>query len=175
MRNKKHITSICLFMSLIFAILSMPLSAAISQGSLERQVSARIVKDSEGIIKIIGLDDISHDIDHKYKNLGSVKNNTTETITLSVTVKPDFGYNIFSKLSIKIGPSANEFRYLSSSPKQVSAVLSPGEEIAIEGTLIQNLWGVIPVDFDITATSGTGSFAIWLNSTSRTPRRVNLY
>ncbi|MDF2538612.1 MAG: hypothetical protein K0S76_1633 [Herbinix sp.] len=178
MRHKSKIAALFFILSLVFALLSLPFSGALTRGSMDRAAYAKVVEDKNGVLKLIGFDDKYYDLKNKNKseNVGSITNNTIQNITLSVTIAPDFTiYHILSRFELKIGDKVSEFRFGSSSPKQVTLTLKPGQTVEVSASLSANLFGVLSTQFYFTATDNAGTYTMQLGHTQRTPRRIHCY
>lgn len=174
LRNK--VAQVFFILSLVFALISMPVSGALSQGKLNRDATARVADDENALLKLKGFNDMTYNMNGGYTSFGSITNNTNRTITLTVTITPDLKGigNIFTRLGIKIGTEASEFRYYAA-PKQVTLTLSPGQNIDVKGYMIQNMFTAVTTEFSFTAVDNTGTFTMQLGSTSKTPRRIICY
>ena len=173
---RKRAASLFFILSLLFALLSMPVSAAISQGRLERGAVARVAEDDKGILQLKGFSNEAYDMNGSYSSFGSITNNTNQSIILTVTVKPEYTLNhLFSRFGIKIGSEVCEFRFSSSSPKKITLTMKPGQRIDVQAYLIQNLFSMLTTEFEFTAKDASGTYTMQLASTSRTPRRMITY
>ncbi len=174
--HKNKYTKIFFILSLLFALVSLPYSAAISQGRLERTATARVVNDENGLIMLKGFQNKSYDLSGNYYSFGTITNNSNRIMKLTVTIQPDFNIlHLFSRFGIKIGAEEIEFRYGASSPRQISLILSPGQVMEVKASLIQNILSTLTVDFQFTATDAAGSYTIRLSNTPRSPRRIHCY
>ena len=175
MRSKRKMTSIFFILSILFAILSMPISGALTTGKLQRTTSAKVVEDSKGALKLEGFQNKSINTNHKYSNFGTVSNNTNQIMRLTVTVMPEIGWlNVLSSLRFKIGTEELDFSFGSGSPKQITLILSPGQTINASASLVNNITG-IKTSFQFTATNPDASYSMLLSDSVNSPRNITCY
>jgi hypothetical protein len=177
MMRKHKITALFLTISLIFAILSLPNSSAISSGRLERGATADVVSDSAAVLKLEGLSGQNiYNIDKDYDRIGSITNNTNQSINLTVDITPDLIYVISNyKLNVKIGNKVTEFKKNKDSTQSVTISLAPRQAVDIQASLHNNLLGWVNTSFRFTAEDISGTYSMQLNDTQRTPRRFTCY
>ncbi len=176
MRKKYRSAKLFFILSLLTALISLPYSAALSQSRLERSASARVSGDENGILKIKGFSNNSYNMVGAYQSVGTITNNSNQTLSLAVTVRPDFNiYHLFTRLGIRIGSSSYDFRYGNSAARRFSATLAPGHSIEVQANMIQNFLAVLTTEFEFTASDSTGTFTMKLSDTPKSPRRINLY
>lgn len=173
----KNKTAVLFFiLSLVFALVSIQSSSALSQGKIERNASASVADDENGVLILNGFNNRVYDMKNGYTRFGSITNNTNQTIKLTVTITPDITgiNNIYTKFGVKIKNKTIELRYKDSS-KQAELTLSPGQVVDVKAYLTGNILTTVPVEFAFTAADTTGIFKIQLESTDRTPRRIVCY
>lgn len=176
MRKKYKSAKIFFILSLLSLLISMPYSAALSQGRLERSATARVTDDENGFLKLKGFANRAYNMNGSYQVVGTITNNSYQTISLAVTVKPDFSlYHLFTRLGVRIGSSAYEFRIQTSAPRQFFLSLVPGQTIEVQAYLQQNFINVLTTEFEFTAADSTGTYTVKFSDTPRSPRRINLY
>lgn len=174
-RFKKTIMFFAL--SLAFALISLELSGAISWGRLERRAIAQIAEDSNGFLKLEGLDNGYYDINNKFSKVGAITNNSNQVINLTVTIIPSLllvntkNY----KLGIRIGNKVVNFNRKSDTVRQIELQLSPGQSVDIEASGRNKQQAVISTSFSFTATDEKRSYTLQLNDDMNTPRRIICY
>jgi hypothetical protein len=175
MRRKYKTARIFFILSLFTALVSLPASAAVSRGKLERSVTAWIAGDENGIISISGFSDKTYEMNGSYRMVGSIQNKSNSTISLKVRVKPDYtNEHLYTRLGIRIGSDSYEFRY-GTEERQFLVSLTPGQTVEVRAFMILNFFQVLPVDFEFEATDAGGSLQIELGETYGAPRRIYLY
>lgn len=170
---KNKIALVFFILSLVFAFVSMPFSAALKSEKLDRGTSAMVVDDGNGALKLQGFNDTIYTLNWKYTSIGSITNNTNQTLTLTITIIPDFSTVKSScEYGIKIGSVENVFTNSSSSPKQATITLTPGQIADVQGYLIQNKSEPLSTEFQFSAKNAAGAYVMQFNNTVKTPRRI---
>lgn len=176
---RKYRTAILfLLLSLTFAIVSLPNSSALSQGSLQREVMAKISDDISGIIKLEGIDgNRVLDITNKFETIGAITNQSKQTvhITLNIATNILSANNKNIRLEYKIGNEIRVFSFEFNQPKQFTLQLQPGQKIDIQTALSNNSNVIMTSTFDLTVRDEAGAITLRLNDTSSTPRRLLCY
>jgi hypothetical protein len=176
MKIKNKIALLFFVLSIVFALVSIPFSAALSRSNLERRATAKVVNDENGILKLKGFANNNYDLNGSYKNFGAITNNSNQNILLTITINPDYSIlHLFTRFGLRIGSQVSEFTINSSSPKQITVQLSPGQEVDVQAYLTQNLFHSLNVDFQFNASDITGTYTVKLSNTSRTPRNIVCY
>ncbi|MFT4146153.1 MAG: hypothetical protein QM644_17010 [Mobilitalea sp.] len=172
---KRKLTIIFIILSIVFAILSMPMSGALSTGKLERNTSLRVVGDTQGVLKLEGFQNKTINMNNRYTNFGTITNNTLQIMKLTIIITPEINwFNAISTLGIKIGNEIVEFRYLASSPLQIVVTLSPGQTVNASSFLINNVTS-IKTTFQFLATDLGGTYTIKLSDSANAPRNIICY
>ncbi len=172
MRTKRKTYLLFFILSLIFAVVSMPYSGALSTGKLERTASAKIVSDDKGILKLDGFQNKLYNMNNKYANFGTITNNTMQIVKLTVVVCPEINWmNALSTFRVKIGNEEGEFSYLFSSPKKIVITLNPGQTVNAAASLVNNATS-LRTSFQFTATNADGSYSAQLTDKINTPRNI---
>lgn len=171
---KFKFTSALFLLSIIFAVLSMQFSGALSQGWMDRTASAQVVNDNTALLKLDGFQNKSYDMSNKFASYGSITNNTNQAMKLTVTITPGYSNNKNGSFSIKLGTETADFKYNNSATKQVMLTLAPGQSIDAQASFDKNLVSAT-ASFQFTATNDTGTYTIQLGDTAKTPRRITLY
>lgn len=173
MKNKNKTAAVFFILSLVFALVSIPYSAALNGGKMERTASAFVADDENGILKLTGFNNKYYDLNSTYTSVGSITNNTSQNLKLTVTICPEFSLNhIFSKFGIKLGTTKYEFKMSNSNPCEVALDLSSGQTVDVTAYLTQNYFGPLKIAFKISAVDSTGACSIQINDTDSTPRRI---
>lgn len=173
---RKRAAAVFFVLSLSFAVFSMPFGAAISQVRLERNAAARVADDEKGVLQLKGFQNKSYDMNGSYSKFGSINNNSNQILLLTVTVNPEFTLNnLHSRFGVKIGSQTCEFRLGSSSPRQITLMLQPGQVMEVQAYFKQNLFSSLTIEFEFAAKDSSGTFSMQLVSTSRSPRRITVY
>lgn len=176
MRKKYQSAKLFFILSFLTALISLPYSGALSQSRLERAATARVSDDENGLLRLRGFSNKAYNLNGSYQIVGTVTNNANQTISLAVTVKPDFNvYHLFTRLGVRIGSVSYEFRYGTSSPRQYFLTLAPGQSIEVQAYLQQNFFNVLTAEFEFTAADSAGTYTVKLSGTPKSPRRINLY
>lgn len=164
-------------LSLFFTLLGLQDSSALSTASVTRSAMASISNDDRGLLVLEGLDGREYDLDKSYSTVGSITNNTNQTIQLTTRITPDFGLtnNNGYKLSVKIADEVVEFKHKSDSTKQITVKLEPGQRVEVQGALKNNHLAVIVTALDFIAVDSSGTSTMQLNDTLKTPRRFISY
>jgi hypothetical protein len=175
MRIKRKIPAIFYILGIIFFILSMPISGALSTVKLDRTASARVVDDNKGALKLEGFQNKAYNMNHKYKQFGTITNNTMQIMKLSVVITPEIGLlNALSTHSVKIGNEEQDFYFGSCFPKQIITTISPGQTLDVSATLANNITS-IKTSFQFTATNLDGSYTMQLTDSIHSPRNIICY
>jgi hypothetical protein len=172
---KHRLTNLFFVVGFLFAILSLPSSAALSKAMFERKASFKVASDLNATLKLNGFDGKTvNKISKHYKALGSVTNNSNETIELTVTIRPDFSEfkKKFYWFGIKIGDEIRVFEVDTPQVQQVTLELVPGQMFDVQLGLQRNQSNDLVVSFDFTAVAKSGTFNIQLYDTDQTPRRI---
>lgn len=176
MIRRNRAAAIFLILGLLFMITSIPFSAAINRLTLSRDTDVKLAEDNNAVLKLTGFQNVSYDMDNKYKGFGTITNNTSENLKVTVTVIPDFQiYHFLTKVGVEIGKDSNVFGYHSSAPKQLSVIMAPGEVTEVKAYIFHNLNYPLFIEFQFTATDMAGTFTVSLLNTSNSPRCVYLY
>lgn len=177
MIRRLKLAPVFFLLSLVFALFSLPFSGAISEGRLERKTTADVVADSNAVLKLEGFHNQLNNLDNKYKSIGTIKNNSNQTLRLIISIRPNFllvsGNNY--KYNIKIGNQTVQFDKKSNLIQQMTITLNPGQETNVLATLMNNNLGMVFTSFYFTAGDLTGTFLMNLNDTLRTPRQIICY
>ena len=162
-------------LSLLFAIISMPNTAALGEVNLERDAFASLSSDSNGVLKLEGIDNRVYNLDNKFNQVGTITNNSKQQLYLTVTITPDFSVGLVSQIKIKMDDSVVIFNRNSKTSQQIQLTLSPGETMNIEGSYSKNIILPATVSFQFTATDKLGTYTMNLYDTQKTPRRITCY
>lgn len=176
MSKRKRIAYLFLLIGLAFAISSIPYSAALNRISLERKANVTVVDDSVGVLSLIGFNDKAYNMNGKYNYFGTITNNTGKVLQLTVTIKPNYQiYHLLTRCGVMIGSKECEFRYNTSSAKQLMLTMNPKDTIETKAYLTSNIFYALDIEFQFFATDSTGSFTIEMKNTFGTPRCISLY
>jgi len=172
---KKKIAAIFFILGLVFALPSLLQSAAISQGSMERSAYAKVAKDQNALLRLDGFDGSkTYNPNSPYTKVGSIMNNTNQSIILKVTVKPDFSSvkNKNYQMGIMIGTITCEFNSESGTSQQITMTLLPNQSVDVQAYLKKNQSSYVTTSFDFAVTNDTGTYQMMLSDTPNTPRRI---
>lgn len=176
MSKRKRIAYLFFLMGLVFAMISIPYSAAMNRIFLERKANIDVADDSNGAISLIGFHNKAYEMNGKYKNYGTITNNTRQILQLTVTIKPNYQiYHLLTRCGVMIGSKECEFRYNSSSAKQIILIMNPKDSFEAKAYLSGNIFYALDIEFQFSATDSTGSFTIEMKNTSSAPRCISLY
>jgi hypothetical protein len=158
---------------MIFAVMSLKSSSALSTLRFDRNASAAVTNDNSSVLMLVGFENKTYSVNSKYTSFGSVTNNSKQVMNLKVTISPEILWNNNKNtwFGIKIGTETAEFRNNNSSPKQVLLSLNPGQTAEAQAALTQSL-GTIRASFQFWATDPYGNYSIQLNDTVKSPRRI---
>ncbi len=182
--NQKF-TYLFLFLALITGLEALSVSGALSEVFLERQVSATVVENEAlGLVK---LDSSGPDNPFKAnknpRQFGSVTNNFSQTVTVTLTLEPDFSQMAMNRLNprfefaVTAGDSTQSYRVWEMMfPRAKSLVfeLTPGESQALEVALDSIGEETMQVSFTLAFESEDGSVDLTLYDTAQEPLRLYL-
>lgn len=178
MIRTKKITVLFLALSLMFTAISLQDSSALSYGYFERRVAVRTAEDANAVLKLEGLSgNRLLNLDNNYQRVGSITNQSKREINLRIKITPDITVVIPSnyKLDFKIGKSRVSFSKNTAPTAEFLLRISPGETVDLEGSLMNNLFGIVTVSLDFTAEASDRSFALRLEDTINSRRRILCY
>jgi hypothetical protein len=178
MIRKYKIAFIFLTCSLFFALLSLQDSSALSKVSFDRDVKAKIVSDSNSILKLEGLDGKkSYDIEEDFTTVGYITNQSDQVMELVITATPEILYatNNSYKFYVKVDNNICEFRHNMDVSQQMTLMLSPGQKIEMEAGLKYNKAALVVTSLQISASDMGKTYQIQLTDTTETPRRFTVY
>lgn len=177
MRNRR--TFFLITTGLLLALLSLPFSAALNQEHMVRETAANLAPDASAVLTLDGFENptlVISNINKKYFHLGSIKNNTNQTINLTVMMVPDFSLqnNKSYWLGVRIGTAVSEFSFGSSPSLETGISIAPGQVIEVQGALTNNQARSVTVSYSFNASAADGTYSMQLSDTALSPRRMTL-
>jgi hypothetical protein len=176
MKHVNRMKSLFFVLAILFSLLSITNSGAISQGRMERQTYARISADDKALLQLEGFRNGIYDMENQYRRFGSITNNSDQEIKLTVTIHPYFldMKNKNSWFGVKIKSNIVQF-HADSVPGQISVVLLPRETVHVEAALHPGQNTTVLSSFQFTAADAAGNFITLLDDTLQNPRRMICY
>ena len=174
---RKRLTLILLTISLIFALIAMPNSAAVTIKSLNRDTKAIVSNDNNAVLKLEGFDSSQYiKLSNSYNKVGSITNNSNQSINLNVVMTPTQMFGIIGayQLGVKMGSASCIIRSNTTS-QQLAISLMPGQTIDLQMNITNSLLDFISTSFTISASDSTKTYNISLPDTTSTPRRILTY
>lgn len=158
-------------------------SDALSQTQLARGMSGSVTRDTSAIFQLTGFDNalsqIGNDdnVNRTYLQVGTLTNLTIRTMTLHVTISPDFSQlpsnDKVCELGIQFDPlPPNLFTRTNSIPQQIVITLVPGQTIVVKASLTRNKKVKIPTHYDLLAYDTKGMLLVHIPHTASSPRQM---
>ncbi len=177
--RRRHTKSTILFIiCLVFALFSLPDSAALNSGSLERKARVLLAEDKEAAFELKGLDGRkAYNLNKNYAIIGTIRNNGNNILILSVMVSQDSTMikNKNYEMGIRIGGNTVKFCYNSISSQRIDILLIPGQAMDIQAAISRNQSKEVTTSFDFTAADIGSAYTVVLGDTDRSPRRFLCY
>jgi len=174
---RRRLTLILLAVSLIFALIAMPNSAAVTIKSMNRDAKAIVSSDTNAVLKLEGFDSLQYiKLSNNYSKVGSITNNSNQTINLNVVMTPTQVFGIIGayQLGVKMGSATCIIRSNTTS-QQLSISLMPSQTIDLQMYITNSILNFISTSFTINASDSTKTYNISLPDTTSTPRRILTY
>ncbi len=175
---RRKLPLILLSISLIFGLIAMPKSAAITINNLSRNATSVVSADSNAVVKLEGFNSSQYTkLNSNYSKVGSITNNSNQVMNINVIMTPSQVFSIFKtyQLGVKIGSSSCVFRNNTASTQQLAVSLMPGQSIDVQMSLTNNLLDFISTSFTINAYDNTKTYSLSIQDTSSSPRRILTY
>lgn len=172
-------TWLFLVLGLVFALVALDESGALSRNNMERALQAVVASDSSAALTLVGFDNpilVISNVNKKYFDVGSITNHYRYPINLTVTITPDFA-RVTNKnywLGINLGGVVREFISSVQQPAQITLTLQPSQSAAIQVALTGNQAREVFIYFGITAAGTDGVVTMVLNDSPDSPRRMTL-
>lgn len=169
-----------IIVSAVLALLSsfalLPNSGAIQQGRIERGTIAQTTGDANGFLKLEGFANPTVPLSNNYTHIAYMTNNSTQPLTVTVTITPDFTQVNNKKylLRIKLNAAVSEFTYGSAGTLQTTMTLAPGQIVDVQGLLNNNQNKSVVVSYGFAVTDAAGTFHMQIGDTATTPRRITV-
>lgn len=174
---RRKLPLLFLIISLIFGLIAMPNSAAVTINSMKRETKALISSDSNGMLRLEGFNSSQYmKLNSNYSKVGSITNNSNQTININVVMTPTQVFGVIGayQLGVKIGTSSCVIRRNTTS-QQLAVSLMPGQTIDVMMYMTNSLLDYISTSFTINASDNTKTYHLSLPDTSATPRRILTY
>jgi hypothetical protein len=140
--------------------------------------------DANGVFKLVGftgtLNQIGNDVNvsRNYVSVGSITNNTTLPLTLTVTITPDFSGIAAGDKLCELGITVDTqpavlFMKATSAPKSITLSVPSGKVLDVKASLLKNKKVIIPTTYGFTAYDANGQLVLSMTNTTATPRQMN--
>ena len=157
---------------------------ALSSALLERAAAGTVKSDANGLFKLVGfggtVKQIGNDVNvtRNYVSVGTITNNTTVPLTLSVTISPDFSLIPASDRVCELGimidsQSPRLFMKTTSAPKTVTLTVASGKVLDVKASLLKNKRVAIPTTYAFTAYDAKSKLVLSMAHTVASPRKMN--
>ncbi len=174
---RRKLPLVLIIIGLLFGLIAMQDSAALSSFTMNRQTKAQVSSDNAALLKLEGFNSSQYmKLSSYYSKVGSITNNSSQPLNLNISVAPTQVFSIIRayQLGIKIGTSSCILRSNTSS-QQLTVSLMPGQSVDIQMNLTNSLLDFISTSFIIQASDNTRSLNLTLSDSDSTPRRILTY
>ncbi len=173
---RMRISILLITLGLALSFFSLAKSGALSAVAANRPVSARVADDESAFFQLKGFNNTDNQISNNstYKNIGSIKNNTRETLEVSITVRPVSLTTVKNwSASLKIGSTEVSFSKNDTAEKQFDLTVSSGSSLPVD-VIFKTAGESITLSYQFKVMSASNTTVIHLADTSSTPRRQTL-
>lgn len=178
MKPRNIIAAVLFILSLIFAMLSMPFSGAISYGKLERPAFAKVADDEYAALALEGFKNGIYNMKKRYRKFGAITNNTERELIVDIIIVTEFP-EVTNKnfwFGIRFGEyEPIIFDHNSDSCKSIQLLLAPGQSMDAMAAVQRNQSRNVITSFQFIARDSAGSYQINLSDTHDAPRRIICY
>jgi len=166
-------------LSILLALFALQDSGALSRVIMTREATAYISEDEDisAILRITGVhgdpNKVSN-INKKYEPIGTITNNSNQTLEIVFDVTPDFS-RVVDMPGVRLGvrvDSTIEFTENSTSTQSLFFTLLPGQSKNILMSLENNEADLVIVYFGFNATNPNTGTSIIVRDTDDNPRRI---
>jgi hypothetical protein len=158
-------------------------SDALSQTQLNRGMSGSVTQDTGAIFRLSGFDNaltqIGNDdnVNKTYLQVGSLTNLTIRTMTIHITIRPDFSQLPANDRVCELGVQFDAlppklFTRTDPAPQQVVLTLVPGQTSIVKASLTRNKKVKIPTQYDFLANDRQGMLLVHIPHTPSSPRQM---